>query len=179
MNANQQNIASYNTYNNVISWHITWWHHSHITCIYILCIYIYIYIRIFNIHESSHNPPQNRTQGPPNPLIGGVPALYRHYKSELCPPHPGHICRVNHGSWSAEIWKKPGWEKGWWDLPPNWKILKQFNVWNHHLVEYPLFRIPGKSPTGPTERTPKPECLVTLATYLGVPFNFWWKDLIR
>ena len=25
-----------------------------------------------------------------------------------------------------------------------------------------------KSPTGPTERTPKPEYLITLATYLGV-----------
>ena len=25
-----------------------------------------------------------------------------------------------------------------------------------------------KSPTGPTERTPKPECLIALATYLGV-----------
>ena len=36
-----------------------------------------------------------------------------------------------------------------------------------------------KSPTGPTERTPKPEYLITLATYLGVrwdsvPFNLWW-----
>ena len=36
-----------------------------------------------------------------------------------------------------------------------------------------------KSPTGPTERTPQPEYLIALATYLGVrwdsgPFNFWW-----
>jgi len=28
--------------------------------------------------------------------------------------------------------------------------------------------IPKKSPTGPTERTPKPEYLISLATYLGV-----------
>ncbi len=37
-----------------------------------------------------------------------------------------------------------------------------------------------KSPTGPTERTPKPEYLIALATYLGsvgkVPFNFWWRE---
>ena len=37
-----------------------------------------------------------------------------------------------------------------------------------------------KSPTGPTERTPKPEYLIVLVTFLGVrwdsvPFNFWWK----
>ena len=37
-----------------------------------------------------------------------------------------------------------------------------------------------KSPTGP-KRTPKPEYLVALVTYLGsvgkVPFNFWWAEL--
>ena len=30
------------------------------------------------------------------------------------------------------------------------------------------FMFSKKSPTGPTERTPKPEYLITLATYLGV-----------
>ena len=38
-----------------------------------------------------------------------------------------------------------------------------------------------KSPTGPTEWTPKPEYLIAKAPYLGVrgkvPFNFWWIDL--
>ena len=78
--------------------------------------------------------------------------------------------------------------QSWWDLPPNWKIwvkldhfpelgVKQFNVWNHHLVEYPLFRIPGNLQQDLLNAPPKPECLITLATYLGVPFNFWWKDL--
>ena len=31
-----------------------------------------------------------------------------------------------------------------------------------------LGKLSKKSPTGPTERTPKPEYLVALATYLGV-----------
>ena len=36
-----------------------------------------------------------------------------------------------------------------------------------------------RSPTGPSERTPKPEYLITLVTSSGsvgkVPFNFWWN----
>ena len=39
------------------------------------------------------------------------------------------------------------------------------------------FNFSKKSPTGPTERTPKPEYLIALATYLGVrwqgPIQFW------
>ena len=38
---------------------------------------------------------------------------------------------------------------------------------NIYLFIYYLF-VSKKSPTGPTERTPKPEYLITLATYLGV-----------
>ena len=42
------------------------------------------------------------------------------------------------------------------------------------------FGLSKKSPTGPTEQTPKPEHLIALATYLGVrwdsvPFNFSWR----
>ena len=37
--------------------------------------------------------------------------------------------------------------------------------WEYDLL---VFRKSKKSPTGPTERTPKPEYLIALATYLGV-----------
>ena len=36
-------------------------------------------------------------------------------------------------------------------------------------TEVPGQRVSKKSPTGPTERTPKPEYLIALATYLGGP----------
>ena len=38
------------------------------------------------------------------------------------------------------------------------------NIWNHN----PVYIISKKSPTGPTEWTPKPEYLIALAPYLGV-----------
>ena len=49
----------------------------------------------------------------------------------------------------------------------------------HHTLHLHCSR---KSPRGPTERTPKPENLIALATSLGVrwdsvPFNFWWNCL--
>ena len=51
-------------------------------------------------------------------------------------------------------------------------LASQKNTHGNHLV------VSKKSPTGPTERTPKPEYLVSLAPHLGVvgkvPFNFSW-----
>ena len=51
-------------------------------------------------------------------------------------------------------------------------------TYNQPYVSNQLF-CSKKSPTGPTERTPKPEYLIALAAYLGVcwysvPFNVWW-----
>ena len=41
------------------------------------------------------------------------------------------------------------------------------------IGEWPVKpRYSKKSPTGPTERTPKPEYLIVLATYLGGPLGF-------
>ena len=40
--------------------------------------------------------------------------------------------------------------------------------WRWLLLVLQKFTKSKKSPTGPTERTPKPEYLISLATYLGV-----------
>ena len=41
---------------------------------------------------------------------------------------------------------------------------KYYAVWKKTVAN----RVSKKSPTGPTERTPKPEYLIALAPYLGV-----------
>ena len=56
----------------------------------------------------------------------------------------------------------------------NWLIL------SFTCAKYVFLQLSTKYPTGLTERTPKPEYLIAVATYLGVrwdsvPFNFWWK----
>ena len=54
-----------------------------------------------------------------------------------------------------------------------WGVLEETVT----AYRYPFSNLSKKSPTGPTERTPKPGYLRTLATYLAirwdsVPFNF-------
>ena len=71
---------------------------------------------------------------------------------------------------------------GFFEFLIEWACAIGFREYLFFLIgEWPVKpRYSKKSPTGPTERTPKPEYLIVLATYLGVrwdsvPFNFWWS----
>ena len=52
----------------------------------------------------------------------------------------------------------------------DWQVVSSSKYGYQELY----FNESKKSPTGPTERTPKPEYLITLATYLGVR---WWGPI--
>ena len=64
-------------------------------------------------------------------------------------------------------------------LNPN-NFGQKWLILSFTCAKYVFLELSTKYPTGLTERTPKPEYLIAVATYLGVswdsvPFNFWWK----
>ena len=69
---------------------------------------------------------------------------------------------------------------GWKETQISHVILAIKQLTYHQNIGHIIFHQHSKkSPTGPTERTPKPGYLIALVTFLGsvgkVPFNFWWK----
>ena len=102
--------------------------------------------------------------------IGSFPQVGVKIKNILKPPC-SYWSRTPKGSWDRAI----GCPQVFFGLRGRW--LRPSEIFSEWYGGFPLvllvwggegYQLSKKYPTGPTERTPKPEYLIALATYLGV-----------